>query len=79
MKHRIEIQPLAGRHVVALKNPETGDLVKVFVVNASAAEMLQLYRDGLDLEEITQVISEKYGVPAGRVRTDAEALLNKLK
>ena len=79
MKYQIEMEPLAGRHVVALKNPETGDLVKVFVVNSSAAEMLQLYRDGLDLVEITRVISEKYGVPADRVRTDAEALLNKLK
>lgn len=73
------MEPLAGRHVVALKNPETGDLVKVFVVNSSAAEMLQLYRNGLDLVEITRVISEKYGVPSDRVRTDAEALLNKLK
>lgn len=79
MKYQIEMEPLAGRHVVALKNPETGDLVKVFVVNASAAEMLQLHRNGLDLEEITRVISEKYGVPSDRVRTDAEALLNKLK
>lgn len=79
MKYQIEMEPLAGRHVVALKNPETGDLVKVFVVNSSAAEMLQLYRNGLDLVEITRVISEKYGVPSDRVRTDAEALLNKLK
>ena len=79
MKYQIEMEPLAGRHVVALKNPETGDLVKVFVVNSSAAEMLQLCRDGLDLVEITRVISEKYGVPSDRVRTDAEALLNKLK
>lgn len=79
MKYQIEMEPLAGRHVVALKNPETGDLLKVFVVNASAAEMLQLHRDGLDLVEITRVISEKYGVPSDRVRTDAEALLNKLK
>ena len=73
------MEPLAGRHVVALKNPETGDLVKVFVVNASAAEMLQLHRDGMGLEELTRVISEKYGVLADRVRSDAEALLNKLK
>ena len=79
MKYQIEMEPLAGRHVVALKNPETGDLVKVFVVNASAAEMLQLHRDGMGLEELTRVISEKYGVPSDRIRTDAEALLNKLK
>ena len=40
MKYRIEMQPLAGRYVVALKDPETGDLVKTFAVNASAAEMM---------------------------------------
>lgn len=78
MKYRIELAPLAGRYVVALKNPENGDPVKVFTVNASAAEMIQLYRDSLNIEDIARVISEKYGVPACRVRNDAEALLKKL-
>ena len=78
MKYQIEMEPLAGRHVVALKDSETGDLVRVFVVNTSAAEMLQLYRNGLDINDITRIISEKYGVPSDRVRTDAESLLSKL-
>ena len=78
MKYQIEMEPLAGRHVVALKDSETGDLVRVFVVNASAAEMLLLYRNGLDSNDITRIISEKYGVPSDRVRTDAESLLSKL-
>ena len=79
MKYQIEMQPLAGRYVVALKDPETGDLVKVFAVNGSAAEMIRLYRDGLDMEAITRVISEKYGVSSDLVRTDAEALLKKIE
>ena len=79
MKYQIEMQPLAGRYVVALKDPKTGDLIKVFVVNASAAEMLQLYRDGNDIDAITRIISEKYGVPFGHVRADAEALLKNLE
>ena len=78
MKYQIEMEPLAGRHVVALKDSETGDLVRVFVVNASAPEMLLLYRNGLDINDITRIISEKYGVPSDRVRTDAESLLSKL-
>lgn len=78
MKYRIEMQPLAGRYVVALKDPETGDLVKTFAVNASAAEMIRLYRDGLDIEAIAQTLSDKYGVSIDRVRVDAEALLGKL-
>ena len=78
MKYRIEMEPLAGRYVVALKDPETGDLVKVFTVNGSAAEMIRLYRDGLDMDAITRVVSEKYGVPSDRVRTDVESLLKKI-
>ena len=78
MKCQIEMEPLAGYYVVALKNPETGDFVKVFTVNASAAEMIRLYRDGLDIEAITRVISEKYGVPSDLVRADADALLKKI-
>jgi len=78
MKYQIEMEPLAGRYVVALKDSQTGDLVKVFTVNASAAEMIQLYRDGLRIEDIARVISEKYGIPFSVVRNDAEALLKKL-
>ena len=78
MKYQIEMQSLAGRYVVALKDPETGDLVKVFTVNASAAEMIRLFRDGLDVDAVARVISEKYGVSSDLVRTDTEALLKKI-
>ena len=78
MRYQIEMEPLAGYYVVALKDPETGDLVKVFSVNASAAEMIRLYRDGLDIGAITRVSSDKYGVPSDLVRADAEALLKKI-
>ena len=78
MKYHIEIASLAGRYVVALKDPDTGDLVKTFAVNASAAEMLLLYRDGADAASIAKTLSDKYGVPIDRVRADAETLLAKL-
>ncbi len=79
MKYRIEMEPLAGRFVVALKDPGTGDPVKVFTVNATAAEILRLYRDGADVPAIARTLSEKYGVPAGHVRADAEAVLKGLE
>ena len=79
MKYRIEMQPLTGRFVVALKDPETGDLVKALSVNATAAEMLQLYVDGQDIPAIARTLSDKYGVPADRIRRDAEALLGGLE
>ena len=77
MKYRIEIAPLAGRYVVALKDPETGDLVKTFAVNATAAEILRLHGDGTDLPTIAQTLSEKYGVPADQVLADAKSLLER--
>lgn len=75
MKYRIEMQTLAGRYVVALKDPETGDLLKTLVVNASAAEMLRLYRDGLEVSTISEMLSQKYGIPADRIHADVEAFL----
>lgn len=78
MKYHIEMQPLAGRYVVVLKDPETSDLVKVFAVNASAAEMILLFRDGLDIETIARTLSDKYGASIDRVCADAKALLEKL-
>ena len=78
MKYRIEILPLAGRYVVALKDPDTGDLVKTLSVNASAAEMIRLYSEGMDISNITQTLSDKYGVPVERIRTDVVALFSQL-
>lgn len=78
MKFRIEILPLAGRFVVALKDPDSGDLVKTLSVNESAAEMIRLYSEGLDLLAIAQTLSEKYGLPVERIRTDAVALFSQL-
>lgn len=78
MTYRIEILPLAGRYVVALKDLDTGDIVKILSVNPSAAEMLRLYRDGMDIPAIAQTLSKKYGAPAERIRADVEALLTKL-
>lgn len=78
MKYRIEILPLAGRYVVALKDPDSGDLVKTLSVNASAAEMIRLYSEGMDILTIAQTLSEKYGVSMERIRSDAEALFSQL-
>lgn len=72
------MHPLAGRYVVAMKDPDTGDLVKTLVVNASAAEMIRLYSDGLDIPAIAKTLSNKYGVPVERTLADAQALIGRL-
>lgn len=79
MKYQIELQPLADRFVVALKDPKTGNPVKVFTVNESAAEMIRLYREGKDTLSIAQTISDQYGIPLDSVHADVEALLGKLR
>ena len=79
MNYLIEMQPLAGRYVVALKDPGTGDTVKVLSVNSSAAEMLRLRLEGHDVPSIAGILSERFGVSALQVSTDAENLFRKLE
>lgn len=79
MKYRIEIQPLAGRYVVALKDIPTGDLVKVLTVNASAAEIIRLLQDGYDARNIAHTLQQKYGISKERVYADVEALIKRLE
>lgn len=79
MKYRIEMQPLAGRYVVAFKDPDTGDLVKALALNHTAAEMLRLYVEGKDIQSIATTLSEKYGAPVGQIAADASALFKKLE
>jgi len=78
MKYKIEMEPLAGRYVVALKDPDTGNLVKALSLNGSAAEMLRLYMEGNDIPSITRILSERYGVEPERIAADATAFFNKL-
>ncbi len=78
MKYRIEMSPLAGRYVVAFKDPESGDLVKTMALNKSAAGMLQMHLDGMDVESIARSLSEKYGVPCEQIAKDASILFDKL-
>lgn len=79
MKYRIEMEPLAGRYVVAFKDPDTGDLVKALVLNRTAAEMLRMHVEGHDIPSIAHALSEKYGAPAGQIAADAESLFVKLE
>ena len=73
------MQPLAGRFVVAFKDPETGCLAKAVALNSSAAEMLRLYLDGHDVDSLARILSERYDVEAGQIAADASALFKKLE
>jgi hypothetical protein len=77
MKYKIEMQPLAGRTVVACKDPQTGVVIRALVLNASAAEMLRLRLEGLEVPDIAHLLSERYGVDPARITADATALFEK--
>lgn len=72
------MEPLAGRYIVAFKDPGSGALVKTLALNRSAGEMLKLHLEGHDVPAIAQILSERYGVQADRIATDAETLLSSL-
>ena len=78
MEPRIEMLPLAGRYVVAFKDPKTGDTLKVLTLNSTAGEMLRLHLDGHDTSSIGRILSERYGVSNRKVTLDAEALFARL-
>ncbi len=79
MKYRIEMAPLAGRWIVALKDPDTGALVKTMKVNAMAAEMMQGLSSGLSPEDLADSISRKYGVSREIVSRDLEPIRNMIE
>ena len=78
MKYRIEMEPLAGRYVAALNDPETGKLIRAMALNGSAAEMLKLYVDGNDIPSIARIFSEQYGVDPERIASDAASFFKRL-
>lgn len=79
MKYRIEMEPLAGRYVVAFKDPDTGDLVKALALNRTAAEMLRMHVEGHDIHSIALTMSEEYGAPVEQIAADVESLFAKLE
>lgn len=79
MKYRVEMQPLAGRYVVAFKDPETGDLVKTMAVNASAAAMIRGLADGTPRETLVRELAERFGVEPALIARDLGPLEEKLR
>lgn len=77
-EYKIEMQPLAGRTVVALKDPQTGAVLKALALNDTAAQMLRLRQEGHALPEIARILSERFGADPARIAADAEALFGQL-
>ncbi len=77
-EYKIEMQPLAGRIIVAFKDPQTGAVLKALALNNTAAQMLRLRQEGRDVPEIARILSERCGADPARIAADAEALFGQL-
>ena len=71
------MEPLAGRYIVALKDPGSGKLVKTLVLNRTAGEMLELHLEGHDVPSIARILSERYAIPTDRITADVTGFLAK--
>lgn len=71
LKYSIEIAPLGKKYVVAAKNRDKGTVEQVFTLNETAAYMLKLFSEGLDIEAVADRIATEYGAPLELVKRDA--------
>lgn len=78
MKYRIEIAPLVDYYVVAVKDKVTYELKETFTLNESGADMLRLFCQDKDLEDISIKIAEMYEAPLEQVTKDVTAFADKL-
>ncbi len=78
MKHKIEIAPLTDYYVIAAKDKETGEVVDMFTLNESGADMLKLFCHGKDEIAIVQQIAQLYEAPIEQVSRDVSAFAKRL-
>ena len=78
MKYKIEIAPLLDYYVIAAKDKETGELVETFTLNESGTDILRLFCEGKNEEEVAKEIAEIYQVPFIQVSKDVTLFIGKL-
>ena len=79
LKHNFEMAPLADHWVVVALDRETGGHVKVFTLNGSAAEMLQLLLSGNEPGDVAADIARRYEAPLDMVTRDVQAFVQRLQ
>lgn len=79
MKYKIEIAPLTDYYVVAVKDKETLELKEAFTLNESGVDMLRLFCQDKDVEEVAREISIIYEAPIDVVTIDVKKLADNLK
>ncbi len=79
MKCKIEIEPLDDHYVIAAKDKQTDELIDVFTLNESGADMLKLFYAGGDISSVAQDISKMYEAPLDLILVDVKKFAEKLQ
>ena len=79
MNYKIETAPLADYYIVAVKEKDTNDLKEVFTINESGIDMLKLFCEGKDTEDVAEEIADIYETSQHLVTADVMAFANKLR
>ena len=79
MKYKIEIAPLADYYVVAVKDKDSDELKETFTINESGIDMLKLFCEGKDTENVAKEMANLYEAPLQLVAADVRAFAEKLR
>ena len=79
MKYKIEIAPLADYYVVAVKDKDSDELKETFTLNESGIDMLKLFCEGKDTENVAKEMANLYEAPLQLVAADVRAFAEKLR
>jgi hypothetical protein len=79
MKKKIEILPLSDYYVVAVKDKDTSELLETFTLNESGADMLKLFCQDKDEDEVTAEIATLYETSIEVIKPDVYKFINHLR
>lgn len=70
MKKKIELLPLSDYYVVAVKDKDTSELLETFTLNESGADMLKLFCQDKNEDEVAEEIATIYETPLDVIKPD---------
>lgn len=79
MKKKIELLPLSDYYVVAVKDKDTSELLETFTINESGADMLKLFCQDKNEDEVADKIATIYETPLDVIKPDIHKFANNLR
>lgn len=75
MKYKIDMEPLANHYVVAVKEKDTGLLVRTLTTDDNGAEIIKLLQMETSVSDTAKEIAARYNVSPDVVLADVEKLV----